>query len=120
MRRMGIIGGGPSGVLAAHFLDKTQFEYEVLEANAHLGGVASSVFDRGYVFDYGPHIMFSKHQNILDFMIRSLAGNVHRCTRNNKVYFKDRLVKYPFENDLKALPLEDNYACLMGYVFNRH
>jgi len=118
MKNIGILGGGASGVLAALFLDKKQFTYEVLEAKANLGGHASSIFDRGYVFDYGPHIMFSKDKEILDFMIRSLGENVHRCTRHNKVYFKDRLVKYPFENDLNSLPLQDNYECLMGYIYN--
>jgi protoporphyrinogen oxidase len=28
------------------------------------------------------------------------------------------LVKYPFENDLKSLPLEDNFECLKSYLFN--
>src|SRR5690242_13593237 len=106
MKKLGILGAGPSGVLAALFLDQTQFDYEVLEAKSYVGGTAASRFVSDFTFDYGPHIMFSRDKKILDFMIRSLNQNVHRCTRNNKVYFQGRLIKYPFENDLKSLPLQ--------------
>jgi len=62
--------------------------------------------------------MFSKNKPVLQFMIDSLEGNVHECRRKNVVSFRNRLVKYPFENALAALPLEDNLACLKGYVYN--
>ena len=118
MKKIGIIGAGPSGILAALFLDKKQFDYEILEAASHVGGLSSTIVEDGYTFDYGPHIMFSKNKEILDFMVKSLNNNVHTNKRNNKVFFKDRIVKYPFENDLKSLPIEDNFECLMGFIDN--
>ena len=36
--------------------------------------------------------------------------------RANKIYFKDRFVKYPFENGLGVLDKEDIYNCLIGYL----
>jgi protoporphyrinogen oxidase len=111
----GILGAGPAGLSMALFLDGTS---EVLEADDHPGGHAASFFQDGFTFDYGPHIMFSKNKPVLQFMIDSLAGNVHECRRKNVVSFRNRLVKYPFENALAALPLEDNLACLKGYVYN--
>ena len=111
----GILGAGPAGLSMAMFLDGTS---EVLEANDHPGGHAASFFEQGFTFDFGPHIMFSKNKAILQFMVDSLEGNVHECRRKNVVSFRNRLVKYPFENALSALPLEDNLACLKGYVYN--
>ncbi len=92
----------------------------VLEARSYPGGHASSYFESGYTFDYGPHIMFSKNKKVLEFMIESLDGNVNECRRNNKVSYKKHLVKYPFENGLSELPLQDNYECLHDYIFNKH
>jgi protoporphyrinogen oxidase len=64
--------------------------------------------------------MFSRNRPVLDFMVGSLGDNVHQCRRNNKISFKNRLIKYPFENDLASLPLEDNYECLRDFVYNAH
>ena len=111
----GILGAGPAGLSMAMFLEGTS---EVLEADDHPGGHAGSFFEEGFTFDFGPHIMFSKNKPVLQFMVDSLDGNVHECRRKNVISFRNRLVKYPFENALAALPPEDNLACLKGYVFN--
>jgi protoporphyrinogen oxidase len=111
----GILGAGPAGLSMAMFLDGAS---EVLEADDHPGGHASSFFEQGFTFDFGPHIMFSKNKPVLQFMVDTLEGNVHECRRKNVVSFRNRLVKYPFENALGSLPLEDNLACLKGYVYN--
>ena len=113
--KYGIIGAGPSGLTMGLFL---KAENLILEKNNHPGGHAGSFKDKGFTFDYGPHIMFSKNKEILDFMISCLGKNVHRCKRKNKIWYSGRLIKYPFENDLKSLPLEDNYQCLKSYLFN--
>ncbi len=113
--KYGVLGGGPSGLTMALFLKGS---CQVLEKDTHPGGHASSFQEEGFTFDYGPHIMFSKNKQALDFMIASLGNNVHRCKRNNKIFYKGKLIKYPFENDLHSLPLEDNFDCLYSYLFN--
>lgn len=113
--RYGIIGAGPSGLALSLFLKDTP---DILESTNHVGGHASSFVDSGFTFDYGPHILFSRDQQILDFITQSLGDNISRCRRNNKISFKDRLIKYPFENDLSSLPLEDNYDCIRHFLFN--
>src|SRR5712691_9810832 len=117
MTPVGIIGAGPSGLAMGMFLEGPA---EILEAADHPGGHASSHVVDGFTFDNGPHIMFSRNQPVLDFMVGSLGENVHRCRRNNKISFKNALIKYPFENDLASLPLEDNYECLRDFVYNPH
>lgn len=111
----GVLGAGPSGLAMAMFL---RDDLEVLERADHPGGVASTTIADGFTFDNGPHIMFSKNQAVLDFMIASLGPNVHRCRRKNQISFKGRLTKYPFENDLSSLPAEDTFECLRDYVIN--
>lgn len=113
--KTGIIGAGPSGLAVSLFLKGAT---EILECNDHVGGHASSFFDKGFTFDYGPHILFSRDTEILNFIIQTLGDNVSQCRRNNKISFKDCILKYPFENDLKSLPLEDNYECIHDFIFN--
>lgn len=118
MTSIGILGGGISGIsLAAHLGQNV----EVLEKRARIGGLSGSIRERGYTFDAaGPHIMFSKNKDVLNLMVRVLGENVHQRRRENKIWFKGRLVKYPFENDLASLPKEDNFDCIYRYIVNPH
>lgn len=116
-KSIGIIGAGPSGLAINLFLNQPA---EILESNNFVGGHASSFFADGFTFDYGPHILFSRDQAILAFIIATLGANVSLCKRNNKIAFKDRIIKYPFENDLASLPLDDNYECIRGFMFNSY
>lgn len=110
---IGILGGGLSGlVLASRLRDA-----EVLEAEDRVGGLCRSLAADGFTFDpHGSHVLFSRQPEAMAFYEDLLAGNVARRRRNTKVFYKGRYVKYPFENGLSELPVEDNLACLLGYV----
>jgi protoporphyrinogen oxidase len=115
-RSIGILGGGISGIaLAAQLGD----DVEVLEKSARIGGLCGTIVENGFIFDAaGPHILFSKNKEVLNLMISVLGDNVHQNRRENRIYFKGSLVKYPFENDLAALPKQDNFECIYGYIVN--
>jgi protoporphyrinogen oxidase len=112
-----IIGAGVSGLSLGLLLDG---EFEIFEAADDVGGHATSIVDDGWTFDRGPHIMFSKRPDVLEFMIRSLRGNVHASRRNSKVCVEGHFAKYPIENDLAALPTELRNRCLLDFLFNEH
>lgn len=115
-RSVGILGGGISGIALAAQLGE---DVEVLERNDRIGGLCATIIENGFTFDAaGPHIMFSKNNDVLQRMIDILRGNVHQNRRENRIYFKEKLVKYPFENDLAALPKQDTFECLYGYIAN--
>ncbi len=110
---IGILGGGLSGlVLASRLRDA-----EVLERDDRPGGLCRSLSAEGFTFDpHGSHILFSRNPEAMAFYEDLLRDNVCRRRRNTKVFYKGRYVKYPFENGLSELPVEDNLACLLGYV----
>ena len=113
--RVGILGGGITGVALQRFLDHDSV---VLEAADHPGGLCRTFFKDGFGYDLGGHILFSKNEEINDFVDSLLADNLNRCKRANKILYGGKYVKYPFENDLGSLSLEDNYECLIGYLQN--
>jgi protoporphyrinogen oxidase len=115
---IGVLGGGLAGLaVAAQIPDAT----EVLEQGERPGGHLESVSEEGFTFDAGgPHIMFSRNTQTLDYMVSLLEGNAHVVRRNNKVLYKGRLVKYPFENGLGDLDPQDRFECLYHYLYNEH
>jgi len=118
--KIGILGGGLAGVSLACFLQEKGYDVEVLEKESECGGLCRSFSKNGFSFDLGGHILFSKDKTILDLMVKLLGDNVQQHYRNNKVWFKGRYVKYPFENGLSVLDLKDKLACVLGLIFNRH
>ncbi len=114
---IGILGGGLSGlVLASRLRDA-----EVLERDDRPGGLCRSLQAEGFTFDpHGSHILFSRNPEAMAFYEDLLRENVCRRRRNTKVFYKGRYVKYPFENGLSELPLEDNLACLLGFIQAYH
>ncbi len=113
---IGVLGGGVSGLSLVANLKKGA---EVLERDAVCGGLCSSVVEDGFTFDAaGPHILFSKNQEVLDYMVGVLGDNVDKKRRENKIWYKGHLVKYPFENGLSDLPKEDCYECIRDYLKN--
>ena len=118
--RIGIIGGGLSGLSLAYFLQDCDpiGAIDVLEKERTYGGLCRSYEKEGIRYDIGPHILFSKDEQILKLMIELLGENVVRLRRSNKIFYRGRLVKYPFENELSALPEEDKQHCLATFLNN--
>jgi protoporphyrinogen oxidase len=114
-----LFGGGLTGLSLGRLLHERGEEIIILEAEPVYGGLCRSRADKGYTFDIGgSHIIFSRDTEVLAFMRRMIAGNEQRNDRNTKIFYKQRFVKYPFENGLAELPPEDRFACINGFVKN--
>ena len=121
--KVGVLGGGLAGLtVAAHLAGEREGnQCEVLECDERPGGHCQSVQEEGFTYDAGgPHIIFSRDQKTLDYMLSLLGKNVYRGQRNNKILYKGRYVKYPFENGLYDLDPNERFECLYHYLYNRH
>ena len=115
MRDVGILGGGISGLFAAHFLGG---DVEVLEADATVGGLSRCFGGDGFRSDIGGHILFSKDKEALAHELAVLGDNVREGARANKILYKGIHVKYPFENGIDVLPKEDIVDILYSFIDN--
>lgn len=118
--RVGILGGGLSGMAYAYFSSRMGYDVMVLEKDASPGGLMKSIREEGFTFDIGgSHIIFSKDKDVLSFMLSLLGENKVENRRNTAILYKGRLVKYPFENGLSDLPLLENASCLIHFLSAR-
>jgi protoporphyrinogen oxidase len=112
-----VLGGGLTGITLARLLHEQGEDVVVLEKEQHYGGLCRSVREQGFTFDCGgSHIIFSRDSEVLRFMRRMIEGNEQRTNRNTKIFYKQRLVKYPFENGLSDLPPEDRFFCISEFI----
>ncbi len=114
---LGILGGGISGLSLAYLYEG---ESEVLEKEDRVGGHCRSHEKDGFLYDEGGHILFSRDERVLNRMLAVLGDNAAQHYRNNKIWFRGRLVKYPFENGLADLAKEDAFDCLFHFLKNDH
>ena len=98
---------------AAHYL---KGRCTVVEAEREPGGLCRSFDKAGFLYDIGGHILFSKNAPLLSEIVSWLGRNVARKLRRNQIWYKDRYVKYPFENGLSVLDKKEIYECLMGFL----
>lgn len=114
-----ILGAGLSGITTAYFLQQYE-QYEditLLEMESTPGGLCRTIRKEGYLYDIGPHILFSKDTEMLNLMLNVLDEK-NDLKRSNKILYKDRQVQYPFENDLSKLPPEDLCYCINAFNHN--
>lgn len=112
-----ILGGGLTGICLARFLHEKGIPVVVLEKESGIGGLCRSESIDGFTFDTGgSHIIFSRDEPVLNLMKEAIRENREENSRNTKIFYKGRFIKYPFENGLHELPREDLFFCINEFI----
>ncbi len=113
-----IAGGGLAGLALGYNLRNSDVNFEILEKEPFVGGLLKSEKKNGYTFDAGgSHILFSKDEDILKEMV-NLVGQVVMHRRRTFIFYRNRFIKYPFENGIFMLPPEERFEILRNFVRN--
>ena len=114
---IGIVGAGIGGLYSAMILLKSGHNVTIYEKENYIGGLARSHKFNGYFYDVGPHIVFSRDQEILTEML-SIHTMWNKFERKNTISLKGKKVNYPFENYLGMLDEDTKNYCLNEFLFN--
>jgi protoporphyrinogen oxidase len=115
--KIGILGGGVAGVSLGRLLNQGH-DITILESEPDGGGLARSFPFRGFSYDVGPHIIFSRNPAVLQYMLEIAPEELMPHERSNQIWYKGRLIKYPFENFLGLLPPEETAHCVETFLHN--
>ena len=114
-----VLGCGWAGAVAAMLL-KERFPSSsllVLEAEEREGGLLRSEHVGGFTFDVGgSHVIFSRNRATLKEMLALLNGNYVKHERRTFIRLGERLVPYPLETGLYALPPEERAEALIDFL----
>jgi UDP-galactopyranose mutase len=117
-RRILIVGAGPCGLACGRELERLGHrDWLAVERAPVPGGLAASVRDpAGFTWDLGGHVVFS-HFGEFDALLAEVMGDdIWHHDRSSYVRFDDRWIPYPFQHNLRHLPPEVTYDCLLGLI----
>ncbi len=122
MKSIAILGGGLAGCALAHYLKQ---DCTIFEKENTIGGLCRTINGK----DFGPHILFSKKEGMMDEYKQVLDKNWREYKRHNKVIVRDNkqegldraigrthIVDYPFEQGMKNLPDELKARLVTDFV----
>jgi protoporphyrinogen oxidase len=113
-----ILGGGISGLA---FSANSKNQTIIIEKEKKCGGHCQTKIEKDFTYDVGgPHILFSKNKKILRYMVKLLKKNITIGRRDNKIFYKGKLLKYPFENGINDLSPSEKFDCLNDFIFNKN
>jgi len=116
--RVVIVGAGPCGLGCARELRRLGHSNWLLAEQQNVaGGHAGSVVDpQGFTWDFGGHVVFS-HYGEFDALLQETMGDeVYQHERSSYIRFGNNWVPYPFQNNLRHLPPEPAYECILGLI----
>ena len=106
-----ILGAGLSGISFAYFLGSDN--YLILEKESTPGGYCRTIKNPNYVWDYAGHFYHfktEKYKKLFESLVE--PEQIIHQVKNTKIYFKDRLIDYPFQMNIHQLPQADFIDCL--------
>ncbi len=111
-----IAGAGPAGLGAAWRLQERGITtWRLFEKNLQPGGLAAShTDDRGFTWDMGGHILFSRSERFNGLVDMLMGDDWIRHERSAWIWMRDRFIPYPLQNNLWKLPDAESNRCLRG------
>jgi protoporphyrinogen oxidase len=113
-----VLGAGLAGLSAADTLASRGVPVLVLEREGHVGGLASTVREDGFHFDYGPHRFHTQNEEILHRVEELLQGDLLTLERVSRIRLLDRYFRYPLAlgDVLRQMPKTRGAAMIASYV----
>jgi len=105
-----IIGAGITGLSLASFLDTDN--YLIVERDSEVGGYCKTTIRNGFIWDYSGHFFHFNNQEIKDYVLEKMDCDVITVNKKSHIYYKDRYIDFPFQNNIHQLPTNEFIECL--------
>ncbi|MBM3251168.1 MAG: hypothetical protein FJZ11_00100 [Candidatus Omnitrophica bacterium] len=105
-----ILGAGLSGLSCAYHTGGSVFEKE-----KEIGGTCRTSRIKGYIFDYGIHVLHTKNKYVLGLLAKDKKLFLTQKKRSAWIYSRNILTKYPFQVNTFGLPRHIVEECIIGF-----
>ena len=107
-----IIGAGITGLSYALF--RKNHDYIIFEKEKTIGGYCRTTKRNGYVWDYSGHFFHFRDPDIKKVIMGALpVEDTVNVVKQTSIRYGDRLIDFPFQNNIHQLPKEEFIQCLV-------
>jgi protoporphyrinogen oxidase len=116
------LGAGLTGLSAAYHFEKNKFfNFKIFEQAKECGGLARSVKQDGFIFDFTGHLIHSNNDYFKNFLDNFFSKEeLPTLERDSSIFTHNRLTPYPFQRNLRNLPTQIIAECLCGFAKRKH
>lgn len=112
-----ILGAGISGLGFANFIGEKDFF--IIEKEKEVGGYCRTIYKKDFIWDYAGHFFHFKTKEINDYFNKRIkADHLTKSIKNTKIFYKNKLIDYPFQKNIHQLDKEEFIECLYD-LFNK-
>lgn len=105
-----IIGAGISGLMFANI---KKDNYIIVEKENEIGGYCRTIYKDGYIWDYAGHFFHFKTEEMKQFFLKNMKNEkLIEQDKNTKIYYKGKLIDYPFQTNIHQLEKQEFIDCL--------
>tara|TARA_B100001287_G_scaffold271925_1_gene272895 strand:- start:7092 stop:8426 length:1335 start_codon:yes stop_codon:yes gene_type:complete len=105
MSSITIIGGGPAGLAAAHYLKKNKIEFLLYEASNRIGGNCITLNVGDFYFDSGAHRLHDVDRDTTNIFKKLLKDDLMKIDIGSQIFSNNQFIDFPISplNLLKFL-----------------
>jgi protoporphyrinogen oxidase len=116
-----VLGTGMAGYGAAYHLNGAGFRPVIYDQNSYYGGHTASFRDeRGFLFDLGPHISFTKDERIQELFAGYVDQHYESVQINLNNYWRGLWITHPVQMHLNGLPIDLRIEIISEFVKEAH
>lgn len=105
-----IIGAGISGLM---FANCKKNDYLIVEKENEIGGYCRTIYQDGFIWDYAGHFFHFKTDEMKKFFMDNMKDEkLINQVKNTKIYYKGKLIDYPFQTNIHQLEKQEFIDCL--------
>jgi protoporphyrinogen oxidase len=118
MKKVIIIGAGPSGLAAATEFDKKKIKTTIIEKSHSIGGLARTVTFNENKFDIGPHRFFTKNKEINLFFKKYAGKDLIKVKRQTRILYRNKYFNYPLSplNTIFTIGIFNGFQIFFSYL----
>ena len=105
-----IIGAGISGLM---FANCKKDDFLIIEKENEIGGYCRTIYQDGFIWDYAGHFFHFKTDEMKKFFMENMKDEkLINQVKNTKIYYKGKLIDYPFQTNIHQLEKQEFIDCL--------
>jgi protoporphyrinogen oxidase len=117
MSAIAILGAGMAALGASYRLRDEKHTCVLYDKRTYAGGHAATVsFPDGFLFDFGPHVSFTKDERIQGLLASAVNGAYEDLKYDLNNYWQGHWIVHPVQTNLYGLPPELITKILLSFV----